>query len=94
MLANYSSGNYGWYDKNNLPGYSKSTGTTKESTTSDKNSQETSKVTSVASSTNSNVHKPQEQPLINPVQILLNNRIKTITASFNCDAVILKGKKL
>ncbi len=59
LLANYSSGNYGWYDKNNLPGYSKSTGTTKESTTSDKNSQETSKVTSVASSTNSNVHKPQ-----------------------------------
>lgn len=59
LLANYSSGNYGWYDKNNLPSYSKSTGTTKESTTSDKNSQETSKVTSVASSTNSNVHKPQ-----------------------------------
>ncbi len=59
LLANYSSGNYGWYDKNNLPGYSKSTGTTKESTTSDKNSQETSKATSVASSTNSNVHKPQ-----------------------------------
>ncbi len=59
LLANYSSGNYGWYDKNNLPGYSKSTGTTEESTTSDKNSQETSKVTSVASSTNSNVHKPQ-----------------------------------
>ena len=59
LLANYSSGNNGWYDKNNLPGYSKSTGTTKESTTSDKNSQETSKVTSVASSTNSNVHKPQ-----------------------------------
>ncbi len=59
LLANYSSGNYGWDDKNNLPGYSKSTGTTKESTTSDKNSQETSKVTSVASSTNSNVHKPQ-----------------------------------
>ena len=32
LLANFSSGNYGWYDKNNLPSYSKSTGTTKEST--------------------------------------------------------------
>ncbi|MDE6752695.1 MAG: transglycosylase domain-containing protein, partial [Eubacterium sp.] len=59
LLAKYSSGNYGWYDKNNLPGYSKSTGTTEESTTSEKNSQGTSKATSVASSTNSNVHKPQ-----------------------------------
>ncbi len=28
LLANYASGNYGWYDKNNLPAYSKSTGTT------------------------------------------------------------------
>ncbi len=32
LLANFSSGNYGWYDKNNLPAYSKSTGTTEEST--------------------------------------------------------------
>ncbi|MDE5671511.1 MAG: transglycosylase domain-containing protein, partial [Eubacterium sp.] len=59
LLANYASGNYGWYDKNNLPGYSKSTGTTKESTTADKDTKGTSKVTSVASTTNSNVHKPQ-----------------------------------
>lgn len=59
LLTNYASGNYGWYDKNNLPSYSKSTGTTKESTTADKDSKGTSKATSVASTTNSNVHKPQ-----------------------------------
>ncbi len=32
LLANFSSGNNGWYEKNNNPAYSKSTGTTEEST--------------------------------------------------------------
>ena len=32
LLANFSSGSYGWYDKNNLPAYSKSTGTTEAAT--------------------------------------------------------------
>lgn len=39
LLANYSSGNYGWYDVNNLPAYSKSTGTTAESTESSASAQ-------------------------------------------------------
>ncbi|MCH5317261.1 MAG: transglycosylase domain-containing protein [Eubacterium sp.] len=33
LLAKYASGAYGWYDKNNLPAYSKNTGTTAPETT-------------------------------------------------------------
>lgn len=60
LLANYKSGSYGWYDKNNLPGYSKSTGTTAESTTAaDTTSKAGTSTKPTAQSTNSNVHKPQ-----------------------------------
>lgn len=36
LLANYSSGSYGWFDKNNLPSYSKSTGTTADTSVASK----------------------------------------------------------
>lgn len=60
LLANYSSGNYGWYDKNNLPSYSKSSGTTAEATKADKETKVNSTAPSVAASSNSNVHKPKD----------------------------------
>lgn len=60
LLANYSSGNYGWYDKNNLPSYSKSSGTTAEATKADKETKVNSTASSVAASSNSNVHKPKD----------------------------------
>lgn len=59
LLANYSSGNYGWYDKNNLPSYSKSSGTTAEATKADKETKSNSSAPSVAATSNSNVHKPK-----------------------------------
>ncbi len=60
LLANYSSGNYGWYDKNNLPSYSKSSGTTAEATKADKETKVNSTAPSVAATSNSNVHKPKD----------------------------------
>ena len=60
LLANYSSGNYGWYDKNNLPSYSKSTGTTAESTTSSSGTTGKSSGSSGATTSKSNVQKPAE----------------------------------
>lgn len=42
LLASYSSGNYGWYDVNNLPGYStRSSSSTSESTSSSDESEST-----------------------------------------------------
>ncbi|MDE6124762.1 MAG: hypothetical protein K2G22_05985, partial [Eubacterium sp.] len=57
LLARYASGNYGWYDVNNLPSYSASTGTTTESTSA---ADETSSAagTTVGTTSGSNTHLP------------------------------------
>lgn len=73
LLAKYASGNYGWYDKNNLPTYSKSTGTTTEKSTesvSGTNSKPNTNTGETKPKTSSNVHLPNDA---NPVSKPANN---------------------
>ncbi|MDE5605002.1 MAG: transglycosylase domain-containing protein [Eubacterium sp.] len=73
LLANYASGNYGWYDKNNLPTYSKSTGTTTEKSTesvSGTNRKPNTNTGVTNPKTSSNVHLPNNA---NPAKPANNN---------------------
>lgn len=55
LLARYASGNYGWYDVNNLPSYSASTGTTTEYTSE---AADTGSSADTTVGTSSNTHLP------------------------------------
>ena len=48
LLARYSSGSYGWYDVNNLPAYSSSSGTTRARDNEDNENNEDSEKTTAA----------------------------------------------